>query len=356
MTAPAGEDEKKVDNAEEAKADNYWTSEDGGDGILKGEGFLGTLGESGIVESSGEAWDALGKLTTGNPADVQEAVGDIQGFVSELPIAGAIVDPLHTLLTFGLGFLIDLIKPLDDALKLVTGDEEQLGNAAEKFEQIAEDLKAMGEKFATTVETGLQSWQGEAAEAGRERLGEFAVGIVETGGEAESIVALLNGSKALMKTAYDLVMDLIASLVEWLIITWLAAQAAAVPTLGASEVAAAGATAVEVGVTTSRVSSVVTRVTGILQKISKVFKVLSGRLAGPKWWRTTAGKFAGKDAVAAWNKTPGWGPAARQFGKDALSNAGTTLADNAKDGGLDVIGMMTDEPPNASGIDRKLSI
>lgn len=63
---------------------------------------------------------------------------------------------------------------------------------------------------------------------------------------------LLEGSAALMKTAYDLVMDLIASLIEWLIITWLAAQAAAVPTLGASEVAAAAATTAEVAVATTR--------------------------------------------------------------------------------------------------------
>lgn len=352
----ADEDEKKVNNADEARDDNYWTSEDGGDGFLKGEGVVGTLKESGLYEDGAKAWKALGNLTSGNPADVQEAVGDIQGFVSELPIAGMITDPLHTLLTFGLGFLIDLIKPLDDALKLVTGDEEQLGNAAEKFEQVAKDLKGMGEQFAGTVETGLQSWHGEASGASRERLSEFAEGIVETGGEAESIVALLNGSKALMKAAYDLVMGLIASLIEWLIITWLAAQAAAIPTCGASEVAAAGATTVEVGVATSRVATVVQKVTGILQKISKVFKVLSGRLAGPKWWRTTAGKFAGKDAMAAWNKTPGWGPAAKQFGKDALSNAGTSLADSAKSGGKDVIGMMTDDPPDASEVDRKLSI
>ncbi|WP_285745762.1 hypothetical protein [Lentzea sp. NBRC 105346] len=357
----ADDEEKKVKNEQEAREDNYWTSEDGGDGILKGEGFLGTLQESSLYEDGTKAWKALGNLTSGDPAEVKEAVSDIKGFISDIPVAEFIQDPLHTLLTFGLGFLIDLIKPLDDALKLVTGDEEELGNAAEKFEQVAKDLKAMGEKFADTVETGLQSWHGEASGASRERLSEFAEGIMETGGEAESIVALLNGSKALMKTAYDLVMDLIASLIEWLIITWLAAQAAAVPTCGASEVAAAGATAVEVGVTTSRVAKIVQKVTQILQKIGRVFKVLSGKLAGPKWWRNAAEKFAGKDAMNTFRGGPGVGPggwkgSAQAFGKDALGAAGTTLGTNAVEGGPDVIGMMTDEAPDASEVDRKLSI
>ncbi|WP_367134819.1 hypothetical protein [Saccharothrix sp. HUAS TT1] len=356
--AEVAEELEAVATEQEARDDNYWTSEEGD--------FLKPVGESGLVESGATAWNALGGLTSGNPVEVQAAVGDIQSFLGEFPSAAEVIaDPLHSLLTFGLGFLVDLIKPLDDALKLVTGDEEQLTLAARHFEKVAADLKALSETFAGTVEGGLASWRGEAAEASRERLGEFAVGIAETGGEAESIVTLLTGSAALMKTAHDLVMDLIASLVEWLIITWLAAQAAAVPTLGASEVAAAGATAVQVGVTVSRVSRIVQRVTAVLQKIGRVFKVLTGRLAGPKWWRGTAEKFAGKDAMQTFLGEDGagnvigpggWKGSAQQFGKDALGNAGATLAGAAQESGKDVHDMVTDEPPNAADIDQKLSI
>ena len=354
----AGEQLEAVSTGQEVRDGNYWTSEDGG--------FFKPIGESGTVEAGAKAWDALGGLTSGNPMEVQAAVGDIQAFLGEFPSAAEVIaDPLHSLLTFGLGFLIDLIKPLDDALKLVTGDEEQLALAAKHFEKVAADLQALSEKFAGTVEGGLASWQGQAADASRERLGEFAVGIAETGKEAESVVTLITGSAALMKTAYDLVMDLIASLIEWLIITWLAAQAAAVPTLGASEVAAAGATAVQVGVTVSRVSRIVQRVTAVLTKIGRVFKVLTGRLAGPKWWRTTAEKFAGKDAMqtflgkdSAGNVIGpgGWKGSAQQFGKDALGNAGATLVGAVQESGKDVYDMVTDEPPDAADVDRKLSL
>ncbi|MEO6085143.1 MAG: WXG100 family type VII secretion target [Umezawaea sp.] len=344
--------EEAVTTEQEAREGNNWTNGDGEDPFFKG------VGESSLVEDFGEVTKALGTLTSGaGVAGTQEAVSTIEGFVTGLPLAGLATDPLHTLLTFGLGFLVDLIKPLDDALKLVTGDAGELEKAAEAFKKISEELKSLASDFATKVDTGTQSWQGASATASRERLTEFGVGIQETGFEAESIVALLEGSKALMEAAYDVVMGLIASLIEWLVITWLAAQAAAVPTLGASEVAAAGATAVEVGVTTTRVAGIVQKVTAVLQKISRVFKILAGKLAGPRWWRTTAGKFAGKDAMAAWNKAPGWGPAGRQFAKDAVTAAGTSIVDSAKGGGgKAVYDMTTDEPPDAAEIDRKLSI
>ncbi|RAS68707.1 hypothetical protein C8D87_102780 [Lentzea atacamensis] len=71
--------------------------------------------------------------------------------------------------------------------------------------------------------------------------------------------------------------------------------------------------------------------TAVLQKIGKVLKVLSGRLAGPKWWRNTAEKFACKDAMETFRGvdkacivigTGGWKGSAQQFGEDALTNAG----------------------------------
>lgn len=363
MTQPEFPDPVKT--AEEAREDNYWTNQEGGgDGLIKGQGLSGAWEESSFKEDFDKAWDAAAGLISGD-ASVVEAAGDIQSFVSGLPIAGLIADPLHTLLTFGLGFLIDVIKPLDDALKLVTGDEEELKNAAEEFGEVSKKLESLAKDFKDKIGSGLSSWRGASANAARERLVEFGTGIEDTKGVADSIVTLLEGSAALMKTAYDLVMDLIASLIEWLIITWLAAQAAAVPTLGASEVAAAVATTAEVAVATTRVGRIVQRVTAVLQKIGKVLKVLSGRLAGPKWWRNTAEKFAGKDAMETFRGVDkagnvigpgGWKGSAQQFGKDALSNAGTTLLDNAKSDGKGVYDMVTDEGPDHADINRKLSI
>lgn len=348
----AEEDDKKVLNADEARADNYWTNKPGdepNDGIIKGDGVVGALKET----PPGKVYEAISNLATGK-GDMEAVVTEIGEFASAVPFS-AFVDPFHGLLVTGLGFLVDLIKPLDDALKLVTGDPDQLENAATKFTKVAKDLKNLGTDFARTVDSGLATWHGEAAGKGHERLKEFAEGITMTSGEAESVVGLLEGSKALMQTAYDLVMDIIAALVEWLIITWLAAQAAAVPTLGGSEVAAAAATAVEVGVATTRVTKIVTKVTQLLQKISRVFKILIGRLGGPKWWQTTTKHLAGRDARKIFDQG-GWKASAKVFGKDTASNAGQTLLESAIKDGAGVVGAFTDEPPDAGEINRKLTM
>jgi hypothetical protein len=81
-----------------------------------------------------------------------------------------------------------------------------------------------------------------------------------------------------MEAAVEIIKSLLADLIEWLIITWLAAQAAAIPSLGASEVAAAGATAVEVGTTTARVAKVVHRILELVEKIGKAIQEVLSKI------------------------------------------------------------------------------
>ena len=48
-------------------------------------------------------------------------------------------DPLEALIEAGLGFLIDLVAPLKDALNLVTGDPDGLNDKAEEWAGVAEE-------------------------------------------------------------------------------------------------------------------------------------------------------------------------------------------------------------------------
>jgi hypothetical protein len=76
----------------------------------------------------------------------------------------------------------------------------------------------------------------------------------------------------LMQAAYDIVNGIIASVVEQVVITWIAAQAAAVFTFGASEAAAGAATVAEVGEGTAQAGAKVEETTGLLNKIISVLK------------------------------------------------------------------------------------
>src|SRR5262249_58260525 len=89
--------------------------------------------------------------------------------------------------------------------------------------------------------------------------------------EVAELVALLAASQTAMDAAQSLILDILAGLVEWLVVTWTAAQAASVASLGASEVAAMSATLVQVDGAAARAASVVHRVQAALQRVEQAF-------------------------------------------------------------------------------------
>lgn len=196
-----------------------------------------------------KAVKAVELVEDGDLVSAANEVGDLVSGVTELLTA---VDPLHWLISNGLDFLLSVCEPLNDMIQLVTGDSEALAAASSEFEALSRDMIQLAEETAQLLDEGLASWGGEASAAARKRLGEGLAAIKATGGEADRMRILLDLSGAVMSGAESLVRDILASLVEWLVITWLAALAAAAPTFGGSTVAASAATAAEAGIATSR--------------------------------------------------------------------------------------------------------
>jgi uncharacterized protein YukE len=210
--------------------------------------------------------------------DVKDVASDTQSLVSEAK--GAIADPLGWLIQKGLGFLEDVVFPLKEMLELVTGDPEALNKSAEQFDAIAADLKKLADNVEQTATRGAQMWAGDAAPAAGQQIGETKRSIEETAEAAGHVATMLKVSSMLMQAAYDIINGIIADVIEQLVITWVAAQAAAPVTLGASEAAAAGASVAEVGLGVARATPKVAKVTEILQKITqfieKVLRALKG--------------------------------------------------------------------------------
>jgi uncharacterized protein YukE len=228
-------------------------------------------------------------------------------------------DPIQWLIQKGLGFLISHVKPIQDAIHVVTGDPDALKEGAKSYQEISKSLHELAEDLHGTLERGLVNWEGEAAKAAKEKLDKFVEGVHGTGAEARNLATLLEASSALMEAAVDVIKGLLADLIEWLIITWLAAQAAAIPSLGASEVAAAGATAVEVGTTTARVAKVVHRILELVERIGKAIEEVLSKI---KVLKGPIGKIGAKFGGTA-DKMREWGnlgAKSTELGKD-LRNA-----------------------------------
>jgi hypothetical protein len=210
--------------------------------------------------------------------DVRSAAVAGAGFVQSCKDAisafGAAGDPLNWLIGQGLNFLITVVQPLQDLIHFVSGDGPALLNAAGNFNKIGQGLANYATKFIDNAEQALKDWAGEAKEAAKARLDRFATGIQGTAGQSGDIAQLLQISSMIMIVIEDFIKALLTEFVEWLILIWIPALAAAAPTFGGSVAAAWTGTFAKGATTTARA----TRQVGKLQKMLKMLQDLLAKL------------------------------------------------------------------------------
>ncbi|MEV5573074.1 hypothetical protein AB0L06_23785 [Spirillospora sp. NPDC052269] len=236
----------------------------------------------------------------------------IAGDIADLGYTGftAWMDPLGALVGAGVGFLVDVIKPLHDMLTWVTGDDGAISEHRGEWDGVAKNLVSLADQMDKDLSRDLETWTGPASELGKTRISEFIQGARDTANAIGDVKGLLAFTASLCDTAMSLIKDLISQFVEWLIITWLAAQAAAIPTLGASEAAAAGATTAEVAVATSRGARIVQRVLAVFRKMAEIVRNIITKLKALR--NSAVWKLTGKGG----NTTLG----PRGLGRDLVSD------------------------------------
>ncbi|KAA2251203.1 hypothetical protein F0L68_37915 [Solihabitans fulvus] len=253
-------------------------------------------------------------------------------------------DPLNWLIGQGLGFLINICTPIKQAIDLVSGNPDALTDAAKKFGTVGKDIEKLNTDMANALKTELADWHGPSADAAQERLGKFAEGVAGVAGRAGDIAQLLQVCSMLMQVIEDFIKGLLTDLVEWLIVTWVAALAAAPVTLGGSTAAASGVTAVKAATTTAKVTQKVSKFTTLLNKIRAVLAKLKEFLRSSKAVTKFMGeKGAGRKALEGVRKAAGEGKHAKVGVGDAVKNQlGAKVKDSAKKRAAEQIGLTHD--------------
>lgn len=223
--------------------------------------------------------------------DAGNAIGDANSFVQECSgLAGSIIpDPIGWLVSNGLDIVLELVTPLQDALNEVTGDSAALETAAGNFAGIGDGLRSLSDNFVEVADSSLAEWDGEAADAARRKLAEFADGINGIAQHSGHVTDILNASAMVMDVVEDTVKSLISDFVSWLIMTWVPALAASVATAGASVAAAWSVSLARAGITTSRVARTVQRLLDVLEKIANFFDKIKAVLERIDQFQTFAG-------------------------------------------------------------------
>ncbi|MGH3490564.1 MAG: hypothetical protein ACRDP8_21965 [Actinopolymorphaceae bacterium] len=229
-----------------------------------------------------------------NWSEVASVGGSVAGMAGSVMAIGA--DPLNWLISQGLGFLIDWIQPLQDAIGYVTGNPERMDEEMKKWARVQAALVPLAGEVRDAANAGLVTWEGEAAGAAKTKLNDFSDGVLGIANDVSLIQTIMSISKMLMELAYNFVLGLIAEFIEWLIMVWIPALASAPVTFGASTAAAGTATAVRAASTSSRAVRFIARVNKILFKLKNIlYKLRKSGMENAlrKFQKRDGGRYAG---------------------------------------------------------------
>ncbi|MET7993042.1 RHS repeat-associated core domain-containing protein [Amycolatopsis sp. NPDC005232] len=85
-----------------------------------------------------------------------------------------VADPFGAILANGVGWLIEHVGPLKEALDKLAGNPDQITAASETWKNIADELTSVSSDMIDLVNSDLQSWAGSAADAYRKQADEVS--------------------------------------------------------------------------------------------------------------------------------------------------------------------------------------
>ncbi|THV30136.1 hypothetical protein [Glycomyces paridis] len=138
----------------------------------------------------------------------------------------------------GANFIIDLllayIEPLDDLLKEVAGDAEEMQNQIDDWEMVKVALHELSGEVAEKAATALQSWGGAAANGASKSVAALCYTIDALSDQADVIQRGLAWAQALANLIYEVIKGILAALLEELLYAGAIALASSTFTFGGS--------------------------------------------------------------------------------------------------------------------------
>jgi WXG100 family type VII secretion target len=171
-------------------------------------------------------------------------------------------------------FLQPFVEPLLGLLELATGDPEQLDAHAATWQRAAAGIREQVAAERADLQRLVVDWHGEAAQAYAVRIQELADRLEQVAGEMARTADSLADSAEDLRNVAEMIKDIIRELVEFLIVTWVAAQAVAAITAGASNAALAVSWAARLGVDVSRTTMLLARLHEALKSYTAMLESL----------------------------------------------------------------------------------
>jgi RHS repeat-associated protein len=207
------------------------------------------------VKSSTEAYtgislmesavDLKSAIESGDWASV--AMGSVGTALDALSMA---MDPFGAALAAGVGWLIEHVGPLKEALDALAGNPDAIRANSETWANVAKELGSVGEDLTSMVNNDLVSWTGVAADAYRQRASDTValMGSAKEGSEGASSGVKTAGEvvAAVRSLVRDIIAELIGHMISWALqvvftlgigLTWVVPQVVAAVAKTASQIA-----------------------------------------------------------------------------------------------------------------------
>lgn len=187
-----------------------------------------------------------------------------------LDLLGAAMDPLGTLASAGVGFLIEHISFLKDGLDKLAGNPEAVTAKAQTWQNISEQLTKTADTYEQSAGKAGQSYKGgDGAAAYQQTAKGYADSLRGAAGHAHNASTAMQVGAAIVGTERGLIRDMISEFVGALIVKGLAALATSWCSFGASVAAFIADTVVEGGILAEKIS---TRIAKIVEKLGEIAK------------------------------------------------------------------------------------
>ncbi|MDT8911944.1 hypothetical protein [Amycolatopsis sp. PS_44_ISF1] len=244
-----------VGNNAGISADDFRDPENPGGGDTAGAGFFDTA--FGLKKAVDE-----GDSTSIAIASVGMAVD----------ILGMVLDPLGSLLTAGIGWLIEHIVIFRWPLDVLMGDPKGIDAAKDAIWDEGKKVAQESEKHKTATEDVLKGWTGKAADQFRTDMEGVTAQLDALAGYVNFAGKQMSIAGALVGTVRGVIRDLIAMTLAGIVKAAIIAVALAPWTFGASIVAAVGDTIIEVGLAIARIGE---KIADMAKKLAEMIKLLA---------------------------------------------------------------------------------
>ncbi|MCR6483268.1 hypothetical protein M8542_10615 [Amycolatopsis sp. OK19-0408] len=212
--------------------------------------------------------DAASTLTDARNGDWGNLAMDVG--TDALDLLGAAMDPLGTLASAGVGWLIEHISFLKDGLDKLAGKPEAVTAKAVTWSNIQKSLTETAESYEQQAKKVQQSFSDCGSAEAYQKTAESYVSVLRgAASHAGDASTAMNVGAALVGTERGLIRDMISSFVGELIVKALAALAASWCTFGGTIAAFIADTVVEGGVLAEKIS---TRIAKVVEKLESLAK------------------------------------------------------------------------------------